>query len=66
VLAILALSITVNPFFDQDEIAADLADDPEPFSAEWLGEWRSGLAEMFDRELVEAVVNPSGKQNENE
>jgi hypothetical protein len=58
ILAILQPSIVFNPSLDQAEIDRDLAEDPERFAAEWLSQWRSDISDLFDRELVEAAVDP--------
>jgi hypothetical protein len=58
ILAIIAPTRTFNPTIDQAEIDRDIADDPERFNAEWNSIWRSDISDMFDRELVEAAVDP--------
>jgi hypothetical protein len=58
ILAILQPSIVYRPTLDQAEIDRDLADDPERFGAEWLSQWRSDISDLFDRDLIEAAVDP--------
>jgi hypothetical protein len=45
-----------NPTIPQKEVDAAIAEDPESASAEWLGEFRSDLADFVTRESIEACV----------
>jgi hypothetical protein len=60
VLVIRQPSAVYNPGLDEPtlaaEIAEDIAADPERGAAEWLGEWRTDLADFVDRQIVEALV----------
>jgi hypothetical protein len=56
VLVIKAPSIALNPTLDPAIIERALAADPEAAAAEWLGEWRSDLADFVSRQVVEAAV----------
>jgi hypothetical protein len=62
VLVIRQPSAVYNPTLDEPElareIAEDIAADPERGAAEWLGEWRTDLADFVDRQIVEALVVP--------
>ena len=62
VLVIRQPSRVYNPRLDEPElaaeIAADIERDPERGAAEWNSEWRSDISDLFDRELVEAAVDP--------
>jgi hypothetical protein len=58
VLVIKGPSTVFNPTIDQKIINAALERDPEAGAAEWLGEWRSDLADFVSREVVDAAVVP--------
>jgi hypothetical protein len=62
VLVIRQPSRIYNPTLDEPElaaeIAADIERDPERGGAEWRSAWRSDISDLFDRELVEAAVDP--------
>jgi hypothetical protein len=61
VLAILAPSVTYNPTLAEPEAAAEIEQhlmlDPERGSAEWNSVWRTDIADLFDRETVQAAVD---------
>ena len=62
VLVIRQPSNVYNPNLDEPELAReiqeDIAADPERGAAEWLGEWRTDIADFVSREVVEALVAP--------
>jgi hypothetical protein len=62
VLVIKAPSKALYPLLDQAIIDADLEADPEAAAAEWLGEFRSDLADFVDRQVVERLVVPGRYQ----
>jgi hypothetical protein len=45
-----------NPTIDPQIIADALADDPESASAEWLGQWREGLSDYIERDLIDSLT----------
>ncbi len=48
-----------NPSYDRDFVAQAYADDPEAASAEHGAQFRSGLSQLFDIELVQSLVRSS-------
>lgn len=44
-----------NPTIDPQIIADALADDPEAAAAEWLGQWREGLSDYIERDLIDSL-----------
>jgi hypothetical protein len=62
VLVVRGSTLQFNPGFDQAIIAADMARDPDRFSAEYYSEWRTGLSDFFDREMVENAVDRGVRQ----
>ena len=48
-----------NPLFPQSIVDRALEDDPQRYSAEYNSEWRDDLASYLNRELLEALVEPS-------
>jgi hypothetical protein len=52
----------MNPTLPADYLARMEADDPEAFRSEVLGEFRAGLATLFDAEALEAVVVPERRE----
>lgn len=45
-----------NPTIDPQIIADAINDDPEAAAAEWLGQWREGLSDFIERELIESLT----------
>ena len=58
VLVVKGASTAFNPLLPHAFIDAELERDPEGAAAEWLGEWRSDLADFVDRAAIDAVVIP--------
>jgi len=44
-----------NPTIDPQIIADALADDPEAAAAEWLGQWREGISDFIERDLIDSL-----------
>jgi hypothetical protein len=59
VLVIGGASVDFNPTLDADEIAAEVAADPEAGRSEWLGEWRSDLMSFLDDLTIESAIDRS-------
>lgn len=47
-----------NPTIDPQIIADAIADDPESAASEWLGQWREGISDFIDRQLIESLCRP--------
>jgi hypothetical protein len=56
VLIVRGPSTTFNPTLPRTIIDQALERDPEAAAAEWLGEWRSDLADYIDRAVVEGAI----------
>lgn len=57
VLAIKGTTFQFNPLADKALIEADIAKDPQRYSAEYLSEWRDDLAGFVGRDLLDAAVD---------
>lgn len=51
-----ASSIEMHPLLDAEAIAQAIRDDPESGASEWLGEWRSDVANFVSREVAESAI----------
>ncbi len=58
VLVAQAPTLTMNPSIAADVVERALADDPEAARAEYLAEFRSGIAAFLDAELLEGCMRP--------
>ena len=58
VLVVKGPSLAFNPLLPQSVIDQALARDPEAAGAEWLGQWRSDLADFVGREVVDGAIAP--------
>lgn len=52
----------MNPTLPADYVARMADDDPEAYRSEVLGEFRAGVASLFDPEALEAVVVPGRRE----
>ena len=69
-LVVKASSMQLNPTLPADEIAAEIAADPDLKRAEYLCEWRADISNFVSPEIVDAsiirgcsVIPPGGKTN---
>lgn len=53
---------SMNPTLPQDYLARMQAEDPEAYRSEVLGEFRAGIASLFDPEALDAVVVPDRRE----
>ncbi len=58
VLVAQAPTLTMNPSIAADVVERALTDDPEAARAEYLAEFRSGIAAFLDAELLEGCMRP--------
>lgn len=56
VLVIQAESRRMNPTLDEAMIDAEIAEDPEAGSSEWLGQFRASTAQYLDDELIDRAI----------
>jgi hypothetical protein len=62
VLIIQAASRTMNPLLDQAMIDAELADDRESASSEWLGAFRSSTTQMYPDDDIDRAIVPGRRE----
>ena len=58
ILVIRAASLDLNPTLDPKIIEQAMIDDPESAQAEWLGNFREGLASYVSRDVVMSCIRP--------
>jgi hypothetical protein len=58
ILVVRGPSVSFNPTLPSSVIDRAIERDPEAASAEWLGQWRSDLADFVSREAVDAATVP--------
>lgn len=56
VLVVMGGTRDFNPTVKKEDIERALEHDPEAAKAEWLGQWREGISDFIDRELVQNLT----------